>query len=303
MMMYRWLVIFVGAVLVSGCASLKDQDFLTSSSDFFDRAGKALGRIGEPTAKMTRDAQVQTLFDQPYIDPLTEYLNEHQGDASRSDQLAVVRAERERRCDAIAQRYDTRPLTSEQVARYRAGYGFSCPEDVQAFALRYREKRKEVQEARVAEAADETRQQAEDKVAEKGEDAIPEKAATGSVPAAVSQQLNDCFLLTAIRNFSDALEACRTPAENGNARAQTNMATIAYALQRYDDALDWAKRAAPESGNAANLIGQMYAQGQGVSEDQQLARQWFQQAASLGHAGARAALESNVQVSAGDELH
>ncbi|WP_154660751.1 tetratricopeptide repeat protein [Marinobacter nanhaiticus] len=298
--MYRWLVMFVGVILISGCASLKDQDFLASSSDFFDRAGKALGKIGEPTAKIARDAEVQTLFDQSYIDPLTKYLKQHDGDASRAEQLAQVRDERERRCSVIAKRYAARPLTREQVARYRAGYSLSCPEDVEAFALRYEEKRRQEQnEVRLAEAEDKGAEDEEDLAKE---DMAAESAAAGSVPSAVSQELNDCFLLTAIRNFSDALEACRTPAENGNVRAQTNMATIAYALQHYDQALDWAKRAAPESGNAANLIGRMYAEGQGVAADQQVARQWFQQAASLGHAGAQATLDSNVKVSAGNEV-
>lgn len=289
---------FVGVALISGCASLKDQDFLASSSDFFDRAGKALGKIGQPTAKIARDAEVQTLFDQPYIDPLTKYLNQHEGDASRSEQLVQVRAERARRCDVIAKSYEARPLTRKQVVRYRAGYGFSCPEDVEAFALRYDEKRRqELEEARLAEAAEEAKEQTEDEVAHADEEAATDSANVSAVPPAVSQRLNDCFLLTAIRNFSDALEACRTPAENGNVRAQTNMATIAYALQHYDEALDWAKRAAPESGDAANLIGRMYAEGQGVSPDPQVARHWFQQAASLGHAGAQATLDSDVKVS------
>lgn len=301
-MMYRWLVTLLGAVLVSGCANLQNQDFLASSSDFFDRAGKALGKIGEPTAKMNRDAEVQALFDQPYIDPLTKYLNQFEGDDSRVEQLARVQAEREHRCDVIFERYTAKPPTEHRVARYRAGYNFSCADDVDSYALMLKKRQQEQQaQAEALAAAQAKKSESVDVAAEEGEASQQSEPREPAAPA-ISQELNDCFLLTAIRNFSGAVDACRQPAEHGNVQAQTNMAAIAYALKDYKGALEWAKRAAPDSGDAANLLGKMYAEGQGVSKDPKVARQWYQQAASLGHAGAQATLDSNVKVSTGDAV-
>lgn len=42
------------------------------------------------------------------------------------------------------------------------------------------------------------------------------------------------------------------------------MAMMAYTLEDYERARLWAEKAASQSGQAANILGEMYAQGQGV---------------------------------------
>ncbi|WP_227545925.1 tetratricopeptide repeat protein [Marinobacter fonticola] len=290
------LLTLLGVVLISGCAGLNDRNLLASSSDFFSRTGDALRKIGEPTPQVDYEAERQALFDQPYIDPLTEYLHRFEADVSRAALLTEVRQERERRCDVIFKRYSAEPPTSKKLARYRGGYNFSCSDDVETYATMLEKQQADIAARQLAESAA-AKAEPPDAVAEAAEETPPKPGRK-----VVSQQLSDCYLLTAIRNFSDALAACRGPAENGNVQAQTNMATIAYALQDYATAHDWARRAAPESADAANLLGEMHAAGHGVPSNRKAARTWYQQAASLGHAGAQAALDNSVKISAGDEL-
>ena len=98
----------------------------------------------------------------------------------------------------------------------------------------------------------------------------------------LAQQLNDCYLLTTIRNYSEARAACQAPAQQGDRRAQSNMALISRALGQYAAALDWAQQAAPGSADAAYLLGELYERGQGVEASDQRALSWYLQAAEQG---------------------
>lgn len=287
--MFRLLLIFTGMMLLSGCASLRDDGLFASSSEFLSRTGDALGKIGKPNAQLNDDTAIQALFEQPYIDPLTTYLHSHRGASADAHQVARVRQERNRRCGVIADRYADRSATAGALAKYRAGYAYSCPDEVAAFAAR-------VNAAEPGAVATES-----DVAATAGPEQAPQTAALPSAatrePAAAeasaSQQLNDCFLLKAIRNFSAALEACRQPAKDGNVRAQTHMAVMANAIGDYDAAYRWASEAAPSSAEAANLLGELYLHGKGVAQDEQEAEHWFVRAARLGHAGAQARIDAS----------
>ena len=106
-----------------------------------------------------------------------------------------------------------------------------------------------------------------------------------------SQALSDCYLLTSIRNYSAAREACRQPAEQGDVKSQANMALIAHTFEDYDSAYEWARKAAPDSGDASYLLGRMYASGRGVEQNSDQAVYWYNKAAGQGHKDARAALD------------
>jgi len=262
-LMYRLLVIIIGGLLIAGCGSLK-------TSDVLSRTGDALSKIGQKSPTDDGDQEIKPLFDQPYIDPLTEYLQRYAEDPSRSAQLGQVRQERERRCAAVARRYDMDEITEASLVLYRRGYSFSCPQDVAAYEVRL-----------------EAMQQA----------SIPAPPPNSE---SLSRQLNNCYLLTQIRNFSGALDTCRGPAEAGAVGAQVRMAQIQNALGNHESAYRWAQQAAPESGEAANLLGEMYAQGLGVAQDKAAAAKWFRTAAGLGHVGAKNTLDNLVSASAGD---
>lgn len=276
--MYRLLVIIMSAVLIAGCGNLK-------TSDFLSRTGDALSKIGQrpPTADL--DQEIKPLFDQPYIDPLTEYLQRYADDPARTAHLGQVRGERERRCAAVAGRYNTDEITAPSLALYRRGYGFSCPQDVAAYEARL--------EA-MQQASKPARQPASELLSDDSE-VHDDKAQK----VAVSGQLNDCYLLTRIRNFSGALKACLGPAEAGVAGAQASMAQIQNALGNHESAYRWARQAAPESGQGAYLLGEMYAQGLGVAQDKDAAAEWFRTAIGLGYAGAEIALNNLVSATAG----
>ena len=93
-------------------------------------------------------------------------------------------------------------------------------------------------------------------------------------------------------DYETALREFRPLAEQGDARAQTNLGDM-YAdgrgvAQDYAEALKWYRLAA-EQGDAhtqANL-GVMYAEGQGVARDDAEAVKWFRLAAELGDAYAQ----------------
>lgn len=265
---------------MAGCGHLTKSDFLSRTADVFGKAGQETpaGRYGQ---------EVQPLFDQPYIDPLTEYLQQHEGDPERKAQLEHVRVERERRCAVVAHRYNTDEISETGLALYRRGYSFSCPADVAAYKARLDaletspEPARKPVKSRSALAASETVQSEGDT-----------RPAADRQKGTVSRQLNDCYLLTRIRNFSAALDACRGPAEDGVTGAQVNMARIQKALGNHEASYRWAREAAPVSGQAAYLLGDMYANGRGVAQDKDAATQWFNTAIELGYTEARSARDN-----------
>ncbi|MBV1786864.1 sel1 repeat family protein [Marinobacterium sp. D7] len=237
------------------------------TGDVLGRPAEWLGNWGASEREDAYDLEVKQLFDQPYIDPLTRYLERYRNDESRAAHLQRVLDERNQRCRQIADKYANRPLNVKTLEQYRSGYSYSCPQQVEAFAGRLQQ------------------------ATESGE---VEQVTTPVEPAAeiawsgqLAQQLNDCYLLTTIGNFSAARAACTTPAEKGDPRAQYNMALIARSLTQYDEALNWAHLAAKHSAEARYLLGQLYEAGQGVEEDEINALTWYRDAAEQGNASAQ----------------
>lgn len=227
------------------------------------------------------ETERQALFDQPYIDPLTNYLIEHQSDPARAPVRRQIRQERDLRCQAVAREYANEPAIRAVLERYNLGYGYSCPEDVAEFAKRVNQHR--ARHKNVAEPAQ----------PEPPEQTMPTEVAASEIdePQIPDQLLSDCYLLTNIRNYSTARKACRETADQGDLRSQVNMARIAFVLEEYSEALEWAQKAAPESGEAALLLGYMYARGKGVGQDMDKAEHWFNESAKLGNTDAQAAID------------
>ncbi|KPP96750.1 tetratricopeptide repeat protein [Marinobacter sp. HL-58] len=275
--MYRpWFCVFLIA-LFTGCAGIDTGRLVDSSADRPDRRTSETSETRETTEKSddspeprSFEKERQALFDQPYIDPLTDYLEEHGDDSERASVVRQVRDERARRCETIAREYAGEPATETALERYRAGYAYSCPEQVSAFAERL---------SRDAPENDTSGTEIEDSGTK--EESSPDD----------QQALGDCYLLTSIRNYSAAREACIEPAQAGDTRSQANMALIAHAFEDYSTALEWAEKAAPASSEASYLMGRMFASGRGVEQNMKQAIYWYNKAASQGHREAKAALD------------
>ncbi len=269
--MYRSYFSVVTIVFLSGCAGIDTGRWSDASSDVLVRTGDVIEAIVTQPEHEPYESQRQALFDQPYIDPLTDYLKEHGNDPDRELVLRQIEKERDRRCLAIAEDYSGEPATEQTLARYRAGYQYSCPAEVKAFAERVQQDQPQEPPATAV---------------------VTESNEKGSGPEkAPEQSLGDCYLLTTIRNYSAARDACRESAESGDSRSQANMAMIAHAFEDYASALEWARKAAPASSRASFLLGQMYASGRGVEQNSEQAVYWYDMAANQGHEEARIALE------------
>lgn len=277
------------AVSLSGCASTPEADPL------WKRPGAILSKSGEMIAAQTRrlveftggltggneqallQEEVEQLFAQPYIDPLTVYLDEHSTDDRRASQWVLVARERDRRCAAVARIYADREASETNLQRMRAGYTLSCPEDVQDFAAR-------VQQASAARTA------SAGEVPESAPPPAPDPAAGLDLTpeeALARRQTSDCYLLFTIKNYTQAYEACRPIAANGDAKAQHHMASLEMTRGNHGHAFSWAERSARQQHPAGELLlGQLYQAGQGIQQDQAKGLELMQKAADSGSAEA-----------------
>jgi len=269
---------------LAGCQGVRQSPVVEKPVEWMGRAGDRLQELNPLQRSRAIEAEIDTLFGQSYIDPLTDYLREHRNDERRADALRRVLVERERRCAAVGGVYAARDATEQNLQRFRRGYSYSCPRQVADFAQR-------------VDAGPESGLASE---GEPGTLFIDEDVAGDPVSAplpaktesAVDRTLNDCYLLTTIRNYSEASQVCEEHAAAGDLRAQVNMATIARALGEYGNAATWALRAAPASGVACFMLGELYAEGLGVTKSDAEARRWFSEADRLGHPNAGAALQA-----------
>lgn len=246
------------SITLTGCQSLSQPDSLLSRSGEMIKtqsqrlADLAARLTGDPAAQ-ERHAEVEALFAQQYIDPLTRYLDAHADDADYADYLPLVREERDSRCQAIGQRYQAQQATRANLQRLRAGYQFSCPQQVSDFANRVPQ---------------------------------PSTTQTTASATATSQQEN-CYLLFAIRNYSQATSACTTAAEAGDAKAQHHLASIADSSGQNGTALRWARASAEQGNTAGQLLLAELLQKQNSSEADTEAFAWLQKAANSGQPEAR----------------
>lgn len=70
--------------------------------------------------------QLPTLFAQPYIDPLTNYIQTHASQFLLSHCVTQVDQERLKRCQHLKQRYQ--PFSTIQLRKLQKHYTHSCPE-------------------------------------------------------------------------------------------------------------------------------------------------------------------------------
>lgn len=311
------LVVGLLALTLSGCSSLPDREQVWSrSSDFFSQSAEVLnaqrkrlanfagGLIGSKDDEI-RDSEVEALFAQPYIDPLTRYLEERSGDDRFAAQLARVAAERSRRCDAIGRTYAKRDPSSANLHRMRRGYLFSCPSEVQVFAAR-------VDTAESAKATRETTEadQPSRVVSAKAIEVADDTPDTELKDALTRRQHSDCYLLFTIRNNTQALTACEPLAAAGDAKAQHHMARLSLMRNDATGAADWAKRSAGQKHAPGQLVlGQLYGQGRGVAKDPIRAHGLMKSAADQGlaeaayHTGRTYMSGAGVNADAGRATH
>ena len=110
------------------------------------------------------------------------------------------------------------------------------------------------------------------------------------------------YIYVAIANgeYDQALKQLHPPAEQGNAKAQTLLASMYYigqgVRQNYQKAFELYQQAA-EKGNvdAQYALGNMYLLGEGIQEDAGLASEWYRKAAEQGHEEAAKNLENIVK--------
>lgn len=270
--MLRLTLFLLIAGILSGCATLEPKQILAQSKDWLEKTGNRLYQTTAPaTSAEEYDAEVQALFEQSYIDPLTDYLNQYSDDEARAMPLREVSAERRARCQKIAEKYTQRPLNQQSLDRYQSGYHYSCPNDVKAFA-------EQLAFATIAERATELEKQ------ESPSDTSLQQAALAEIAPEIvtnvnKDQISECYLLTTISNFREAKQVCKNPAEEGDVRSQLNMALIHKALSEYTQALQWAQTVEKDSPRARYLIGELYAEGSGVKQNDQQAFSWYLKAA------------------------
>lgn len=271
----RLLVLFVLLLLLSGCAGLVQRlsqpvpDIDTETTGTETDTGTAPRVSNEKGLS----GEIDELFEQPKIDPLTRYLEEHDGDPRREELLVQVRAERQRRCEAIAELYAGRSPDQANLNRLRQAYSYSCPDLVRGFA-------KQVEEAERETAMADPPSPPEEPSPDDAQDDPEVAAAVGEVD---KEQLENCLVLSRIRNYREAVQVCREPAEKGEARAQYQLARALRGLQHYPEAVHWAKRAEQQQlPEAQYLLGLLYLEGQGVEHDAAKALGWFERAGDNG---------------------
>lgn len=274
--MQRLAITLTLSSMLYGCAGYQPKDLFAQSKHWLEKTSERLETLNSANPKpQNYDAEVNTLFAQPYIDPLTDYLNRHLDDENRAEPLRKVSTERKIRCQKIANKYADRPLTQDSLNLYKAGYNYSCPKDVEAFALLLAGTEK-AETSESASAPTDT-----SPVADKP---VLDQAIVSNVN---KEQLNDCYLLTTISNFREAKQACLSPASEGDARAQLNMAIIHKAMGEYPQSFEWAEKAQDYSPRARYLLGELYASGQGVKQNDEAAFHAFEKAGEQGYPDAQ----------------
>ncbi len=273
---YLHVALFAAAaVTLSGCAGMRDMVAQSGETIAAQtrRLAHFVGGRGDGTDELLLQEELDELFAQPYIDPLTLYLEEHSADDRRARQLPLVAQERDKRCAAIAEIYAGREASQANLQRMRRGYLMSCPEDVQDFAARVKQA-----SAAQAAAAGETPQPASEPATESAADlnrALDE--------ALARRQNSNCYLLFTIKNYTQAYEACRPIAASDDAKAQHHMASLERSRGNYGPAFSWAERSAGQQHPPGQLIlGQLYQAGQGTQQDQAKGLELMRKAADSG---------------------
>jgi len=226
------------------------------------------------------------LFEQPYIDPLTDYLKKNQNKAELRDTLARIKAEKEKRCADIAVRYQQRDKTQTNLDKLRSAYQYSCPHVVEAFAQLLNTSPQSVLKS--------------DKINEKTfvhSNQVPQIVNSGAMQdsqtyATYRQQvLSSCRLKLAEKAMQAVIDTCQHLAQQGEALAQSYLGTAYLQLQQAPQAEFWWREAAKQGlAHAQYRLGVLYAEGKLVKQDWTQAFKWLQRAAQQGLSAAQYSL-------------
>lgn len=209
-------------------------------------------------------AEVEHLLDQPFIDPLTRFLEQHLSQADTRSYQKIAR-ERDSRCRAIGTRYARQAATAQTLRSLRNGYQYSCPTQVEAFARR-------VPSTPASDAPADLRP------------AAPPPTSRPPLPPEAS----DCYLLFTIRNYQRALPACSAAARAGDGQSQHHLASLLRHNRALTDALYWAEQSAAKGYPPGQLLlAEFYQRGHGAPGDTDRALGLIEAAANQGLAEAQ----------------
>lgn len=268
--------------------------------------------------KSTLDREIKSLFSQPYIDPLTRYLAQNKDDKRRAKVLPIVLKERERRCQKIAKRYESRDKTKGNLNRLRQSYKLSCPNIVANFAQQVEaatdsqasqtaeienaesdeisieepvELASEVEFAPEIEQAVSTQPVATTVEASANTtpnvDSQSDKSAAKANDTTLTQAVTDCQVLFKIRNYAEAKIVCLPPAQQGSAIAQYNLGEIAVLSNDYKQAMKWMQQAANQGYAPAQFsLGNWFFAQKNSGQSNAQAIGWLKKAAAQDHLAA-----------------
>lgn len=288
------------AIGLTGCGVVPERTgTLAATGDYVgERVTGFLDRLN--SRERVREQEVERLFNQPLIDPLTAYLESKPNDLRYVPHRQRVARERDRRCENIGQRYARRPATQQNLDQLRSLYTRSCPLQVAQFEERLRntpdvELVAQTREAEPQPAAPprEPRPAPEPAApipAPEPAAPPPELATVQAEPArnVDDAQAKDCYLLFAIRNFQQAHRACIAAARNGDAKAQHHMASMARSSGELEAAFHWAGQSAEQNHAPGQLLlAGLYRNGEGTEANAEAAARLLRAAAEQGMAEAR----------------
>lgn len=262
--------------------------------------------VTEPSPpKAEDDAEVKALFAQKLIDPLTQYLEKYQGKTDKQQHLALVREERDQRCEKIAAWYAKKAATEENLQRLKGGYAYSCLPLVESFAQRVASAEAAAEETQAdtpkpQTAADNTAEQpvvaetAQKPVAEPATSAQPVESKAEPTPQTSPQTDPEaaCQQSMAQKNYAQIAQHCPPLAQQGDVKAQLLLAKM-YAdgkgvVQSDQQAVKWYQMAAEQGDKTAqSALGVSYYTGNGVTQDYRKAASWQRKAANQGHPDAQ----------------
>ena len=281
------------SVSLAGCESLPDrQRVLTVTNEIIaaqkDRFADFAERLKAPQA--AREEEVNALFRQPFIDPLTDYLQSTPNDARYMPHRQQVSRERDRRCAVIGRQFAEKTPTPEALEEMRGDYSRSCPSQVQAFALRVEQSSEAIVQAAAPEVPAPAPAPAPPPrpVAKPPSEPARSARAVVSDQAESSKQASDCYLLFAIKNFQQAHHSCLAAAREGDAKAQHHIASLARQSGEPEAAFHWATRSAEQKHPAGQmLLADLYQDGEGTARDASRSFELLRLAAGQGLAEAQ----------------
>ncbi|OQW95307.1 MAG: hypothetical protein BWK79_02905 [Beggiatoa sp. IS2] len=220
-----------------------------------------------PKKRVVTDATVKKLFRQKHIDPLTQYLEKYQNDSTKTEQILVVKEERDKRCAEVEKEYTSKEKNQSNLTRLTNRYHYSCPQIVKEFAAKLTPLPTEISSSSAVSLST---------LPDEDSHKIDSKETLEACETALKQQ-----------DYAIAFAQCEPLAEQGNASIQYKLGLMYEEGKGVEKdatiALKWLRQAAEQNFSKAQLlIGRKYYTGEGVSKDLATATQWYRRAAEQG---------------------